>query len=257
MISPPAFLMRLPLLQRLIPSVFKRYAKVFKHRYLIERRMGVLYLIDQLNSVDRNLLIKGAWEPRQVKRLLELIGAEVRASEPMLFLDIGSHGALYSMLVAQAQPGAHIIAFEPDPTNLVQLRANLFINGMLERIEVMDCAVGDAEGTIPFHQATDANRGTSRMTAISEAERRRTIDVRVARLDTLVSAKDSLLVMKIDIEGGEMLALAGMDGLFAQNRVLMQVESFGERAGEVKAYLEAKGFRLLETIDHDHFFLKS
>lgn len=256
MIAPPRFLMRLPFLQRLIPSVFKRYARIFLHRYTVERRMGALFLIDQLNSVDRNLLIKGAWESRQIEALLARINGLRRAGEPLVFLDIGAHGALYSILVAQAQPDARIVAFEPDPTNLVQLRANLFINGLLERIEVKDCAIGATEGTIPFHQATDANRGTSRMTEIAESERRRTIEVRVAPLDAVMDVSGSLLVMKIDIEGGEMLALAGMERLMRANRVLVQVESFGAQAGVVQAHLEARGFRLLETIDHDHFFLK-
>jgi hypothetical protein len=47
MFAPPSCLMRAPLLRRLIPSVLRRYAKLFKHRYSIERRMGALFLIDQ------------------------------------------------------------------------------------------------------------------------------------------------------------------------------------------------------------------
>ena len=51
------------LLRRLSFGLFRRYAKTFKHRYVVERRMGVLLLLDQLNKVDMHLLCSGAWEP--------------------------------------------------------------------------------------------------------------------------------------------------------------------------------------------------
>ena len=256
MFSPPSFLMNAPLLRRLVPSILRRYARMFKHRYVIERRMGALFLIDQKNSVDRNLLIKGAWEPQQVETLKALIAKHKRAGEKSIFLDIGAHGAMYSIIVANENLADRIVAFEPEPTNLAQLRANLFINHLLGRIEVIEKAASDHTGRIPFFLAQEGNRGGSRMTENEPEILIGKIEVDAAPMDAMVEFKDGFVTAKIDVEGSEMTVLAGMTNIIAGNRCLFQIESFDERFAELKSWLEARGFAHLVTVDFDHFFLK-
>lgn len=256
MFPPPPFLMNAPLLRRILPSLWRRYAKLFKHRYVIERRMGALFLIDQKNSVDRNLLIKGAWEPRQISTLKELIGKHRRPSEAATFLDIGAHGALYSIILALDNLADQIVAFEPDPTNLVQLRANLFINHLLERIEVIDKAASDSAGRIPFFVAKESNRGGSRMTEKEPEILDHRIEVDAARLDDMVDLKDRFVIAKIDVEGSELTVLAGMTKTIAANRCLFQIESFDDGVEALKAWMAERGFSYQMTVDFDHFFLK-
>ena len=255
--SPPAFLMQLPVLRRLIPSILKRYGALFHHRYLIEKRMGALFLIDQKNSVDRNLLIKGAWEPKQIETLKRLIRAHRRAGQPVTFLDIGAHGALYSIILAQENLADRIVAFEPEPTNLIQLKANLFINHLIGRIEVIDKAASDKPGRIPFFFGTEANRGGASMEEehpVSELAGR--TEVEADTLDNMVSVAGNLVIGKIDVEGAELTVLAGMEKTIAANRCMFQIESFTDRFAPLKARMEQLGFRYLETVDFDHFFLK-
>jgi FkbM family methyltransferase len=257
MISPPEFLMSIPLVKRWIPSVLRRYARFLKHRFVVERRMGALLLIDQKNSVDRNLLIKGAWERPQVEKLKQLIGKYRQASQKVTFLDIGAHGALYSIILAQEKLADRIIAFEPEPTNLIQLKANLFMNDMLARIELIEKAVSDKKGRIPFYTGSDANRGGASMEdehPVSDFGGR--IEVDADRLDALVDVAENLIVGKIDVEGAELTVLAGMEKTIAANRGLFQIESFTSTFPALKSRMEQLGFVHLETIDFDHFFLK-
>lgn len=256
MLAPPAFLVRAPLLRRLIPSVLKRYAKMFKHRYSVERRMGALFLIDQRNAVDRNLLIKGAWEPKQVQTLLKAIEDHHRHGENVLFLDIGSLAALYSIMVAKQGVAGRIIAFEPEPSNQAQLRANLLLNGLLERVEVCTLAASDRIGTIPFFVANDTNRGTSRMTATDMQMIDRQIEVEASPVDDVINVSDHLVVAKIDVEGSELTVLKGMQKIISLNRCLLQVESFDARSAELRKWLESRGFVYLKTVEFDHYFFK-
>jgi FkbM family methyltransferase len=256
MFSPPAFLMDAPLLRRIVPSVLRRYAKIFKHRYVIEERMGGLFLIDQRNSVDRNLLIKGAWEPQQVETLKDMIRKSRRAGESVTFLDIGAHGALYSIILAKEKLADRIVAFEPDPTNLVQLRANLFINHMLERIEVIDKAASDSKARIPFFVAKESNRGGSRMTEKEPEILDHRIEVESEPLDDMVQIEGNLVVAKIDVEGSELTVLKGMTKTIAANRCLFQIESFDDTVNELKAWMSEHGFVHQKTVDFDHFFVK-
>jgi FkbM family methyltransferase len=257
MISPPAFLMKLPLVNRWIPSILRRYGRIFRHRFLIERRMGALFLIDQKNSVDRNLLIKGAWERPQIERLKQLIRKHRRDKQSVTFLDIGAHGALYSIILAQEELADRIIAFEPEPTNLIQLNANLFINNLIGRIEVIDKAASDRTGRIPFFIGFDANRGDASMEEehpVSQLAGR--IEVDADRLDAMVKVSGNLVIGKIDVEGAELTVLSGMEATIAANRCLFQIESFTDRFPALKIRMEQLGFVYLETIDFDHFFLK-
>ncbi len=259
MLSPPAFLMKLPILRRLIPSVLKRYAGIFKHRYSIERRMGALYLLDQKNSVDRNLLIKGSWEPAQIAMLGDLLKTTKKAGEKAVFLDIGAHGALYSIIMRQTGLFERVVAFEPEPANLAQLRANLFINDLLGKIEVLELAASDQRGKIPFFIASDANRGGSRMTETVVAAGNRVvgaIEVEAAPVDAVIDFSGGLVVAKIDVEGSELTVLKGMDRVIADNRCLFQIESFAPTDATLKARLGELGFRHVATRDFDHFFVK-
>jgi len=219
--------------------------------------MGVLLLIDQLNSVDRNLLIKGAWEPQQIEALKRLICQHRRPSEPVTFLDIGAHGALYSMILANESLADRIVAFEPDPTNLVQLRANLLVNHMLTRVEVITKAASDEAGRIPFFVAKDSNRGASRMTEKEPEILDHQIEVDAARMDDMVDLKGGFVVAKIDVEGSELTVLSGMTNLISNNRCLFQIESFEDCVGDLKVWMNARGFEHLTTVNVDHFFLKN
>lgn len=256
MFSPENLIARFPVLRRIVPSVLRRYARTFKHRYSVEKRMGALFLIDQENSVDRNLLIKGAWEPRQVETLLRLINETKKSNRETLFLDVGAHGAMYSIIIAQHSLADRIIAFEPEPTNLAQLRANLFLNHLLHRIEVLEVAAHSQRGRIQFHVAKADNRGSSRMTEEGEANLERKIEVDAAPIDELVKFGGGLLVAKIDVEGSELTVLSGMSRLIAANRCLFQIECFDQNLDLLKARMAGYGFKVAAECEFDRYFVK-
>ena len=50
------------------------------------------------------------------------------------------------LLINRCVPRA--ILFEPDRQNIVQLRVNLLINGLLDSVELHEVALGDVEGRV-------------------------------------------------------------------------------------------------------------
>lgn len=257
MISPAGLIAHAPFLRRIVPSFYKRYARLFKWRYLVEKRMGLLFLLDQKNSVDRNLLTKGAWEPQQLEMLKRQIRSASTPDRETVFLDIGAHGALYSMMLKREGLVDRVIAFEPDPINLVQLKANLFINGMLEDITVIEKAASDEAGEIRFFMAVSTNRGGSRMTEEGDGALAGETVVQADRMDAMVSLEGALVVAKIDVEGSELKVLSGMEHTIAGNACLFQIESFDDTSPALKIWMAEHGFQHLTTVDFDHFFLKA
>lgn len=249
--------MQRPSLKRLKFSLSKRFSRLTKHRYTVEKRMGVFYLIDQANAVDQHLIAKGAWEQPQVDALRRYIARYRVAGCRNVFLDIGAHGGLYSMLMHGDRTFDALIAFEPDPVNAAQLQANLFINHLVGEVTLVQAACTDKAGRVRFFAAAQKNRGMSRIEESTGLQGESMIDVETLTVDSIVPDHGSLIVAKIDVEGFELTALAGMEQVIANNTCLFQIESFAEQFPALNAWMLARGFSLLETVEHDHFYYKA
>lgn len=252
---PPRAIMQAPILMRLLPSIFRRYALWFKWRYLVEKRMGSLFLIDQRNLVDKHLLVRGSWDAPQMDRLFGLAEALFpRARGPRQFFDIGAHGGLYAIRFAAIADAADRIAVvECDPLNLAQLGGNLFVNGLVHRVQVHPVAATDATTTVRLNIAPENNRGVSRIDRTDAISFSGVCDVPGRRMDDLWSGEALPLIAKIDVEGHEARVLAGMERMLACP-ALLQIEIFPEGLEAIKAQLAARGFRHLSSIDQDHYF---
>jgi FkbM family methyltransferase len=263
MFRTPDFLQDTPLFKRLIPSLSKRYAKWLKPRFMIESRHGVNLLLDQLNLVDRVVLTRGYWEKKQLDYLLS-VSTKLRQTQQtqssMLFLDIGSHWGLYSIVMKKHFPDIEVIAFEPEVVNHAQLLANLLINDMLSEAQVHRVAVSDHEGEI-YLTRPEHNRGVTHVTEGVESvpSRNAVVEkVRCLTVDSLLgTVKDTVIVAKIDVEGHEVSVLRGMARLLRDNQCLLQIESFPENMPMLENLMTEAGFSRLKTIDRDHYFTNS
>lgn len=243
-------------IDRLATSVLSRYARWTRPRFTVERRDGLLFLIDQGNAIDKRLLVNGAWEQEQMKLLVDLAASACTDKSPAIFLDIGAHGALYAMTMQRTGLFNRVIAFEADPFNATQLRTNLLINDMLDEVEVVERAVSSQPGTTDFHIAADYYRGGSRIDPDGNATAvTRTITVQTVRLDDILCMKGMTIVAKIDVEGHELSVFSGMKRLLEHNRWVIQVESFPEKVDRTFEMLGACGLDHVRTIDFDHYFM--
>lgn len=179
---------------------------------------GTRLLLDPRNYIDREIVLKGGYEADAIAAFV----AEARACDAVL--DIGANIGLYSIAVARGT-GAEVVAFEPDPRNLAQLNANLFLNGLETRVRVRGEAVGAMASAGTLFAQRD---GTDFSTALSGMAERPAgaveIAVPVVALDGLYPWKGRRLAIKMDIEGYELQALQGMTALLADNSVHLQIE---------------------------------
>jgi FkbM family methyltransferase len=253
---PPRAVMEAPILMRLLPSIFRRYAGLFKWRYTVEKRMGGLFLLDQRNLVDKNMLVRGAWDAPQQDHLFGLVERLFPASGgPRQFYDVGAHGALYAIRFALlGRADDRVAVVECDPVNLAQLHGNLFVNNLVSRITVHALAATDHSGTLTLNIAPDNNRGVSRLDAQGSITFKGQCAVPGRRLEDLWSGEILPLIAKVDVEGHENATLRGMEKMLRACPALLQVEIFPETLGETKALLAGWGFRHIHSIADDHYF---
>jgi FkbM family methyltransferase len=74
---------------------------------------------------------------------------------------------------------------------------------MLSKVEVIEKAVSHGEGKLEFIIGYDNNRGLSRIMDGTKTAKEEVIEVVSTTIDVSSSYKDSLIVCKIDVEGGE------------------------------------------------------
>ena len=119
-----------------------------------------------------------------------------------LFVDVGANLGSYTVLAA-AVAGAKVIAFEPQPTNFARLRENIEVNGIADRVEAMQFAVGAEPGQLRF-----TGSGTTCHLVGPEEAAHDAIDVPVMTLDAALAGREPTMI-KIDVEGFESAVIAG------------------------------------------------
>jgi FkbM family methyltransferase len=105
-----------------------------------------------------------------------------------------------------------VVVVEANPESQHLLERNVAQNGFADRVELERAAVAAAVGTATFYW--DASDGSTSGLARPD-NLGGTYEVRVATIDSLLEGEPALDVVKIDIEGGEVGALAGMQTTLA------------------------------------------
>ena len=170
------------------------------------------------------------------------------------FVDVGANQGFYTILASKrVGPSGIVYAFEPAPTEVRKLRANLRIN-RCRNVVVEEMALGAAPGKAEFfmylrHQGSwsGLRKGADDVEVAA-----RVIEVAITSLDEYFADPPlkRLDIMKVDVEGGELHVLKGAARTIQSMRpiVLCEVESrrtgqWGYDASAIINELEAMDYR--------------
>jgi FkbM family methyltransferase len=190
------------------------------------------------------------YEPALVTALQRLVG------QGFVCADVGANVGVLTLYLAQSVgESGKVIAFEPVRENAALLRRNVRRNRLESRVTIEQVAVTD--GVPPMIQLFPARWGTHAEWTISHefASRedgipveRRPIRVAAVSLDSYFPPGSRLDLVKMDIEGAEPQAIAGMRRILADAQPLLVLE-FHREVGwpAIPALLQA-GYTL-EALD--------
>jgi FkbM family methyltransferase len=150
-------------------------------------------------------------------------------------LDIGAAGGAHLLVMAQAVgPQGHVVGFEPRPGSLRMLERVVRLAGLGNRVRLLPIALSDRRGEVElripvvptrahFHGSTADRRGTAAFRRMPYRE----IQVPTDTLDAVVAAQglDRVDVVKCDVEGAELLVLAGATRVLEELRPILIVEA--------------------------------
>ncbi len=172
-------------------------------------------------------------------------------------LDVGANIGWWTIPLGRhlAKGGGRVVAFEPVPSNRARLEWALDANGLRGSVTVAAVALGDAPGELGmwFKGAeTGAESGTA---ALVRGEGEAHLKVPVVTLDAWAAERslERCDLMKLDIEGAELLMLRGAERFIARHRPLIFGEfeaywltTFGSTFLDVAAWAERMGYRMLK-----------
>ena len=153
-----------------------------------------------------------------------------------VFFDVGANFGYYSLLVSDfSGRTAEVYAFEPFAPNHRLLNRNKALNG-LERLRTFKLALSDRDGEVEFLLPKEDNLGHGRILADEKlATPERSVErVATTTLDVFVArhAVEKIDFIKVDIEGAEMLFLAGAAETLRRLRPALMIECNPEGLAE-------------------------
>jgi len=173
-------------------------------------------------------------------------------------VDVGANKGQFSLAFRALRPAAHIIAFEPLP-EAADIYERLFARDRLTRLERV--ALSNSKGAAQFHVTDRADnssllkpgKGHERAAGVRCA---RTIEVPVERLDECVDVSRLAhpILLKVDVQGGELDVFEGCDALADFDYIYAELGFVALYEGqplfqEVNEYLARRGFTIAGVFD--------
>ncbi len=178
----------------------------------------------------------------------------------MTVFDIGANQGYFTILASRALGASgKVFAFEPAPPEFLKLRTNLRIN-RCRNVVAESQAIGCSRGRTEFHLCLDYQGSFSsiRQQARDVTSRRELIEVPITMLDEYVRENnlESVDLIKVDAEGGELDALKGATQVLRQLRPAVLCEladvrtrPWGYAARDIYSYLISFGYRWYRFTD--------
>jgi FkbM family methyltransferase len=163
-----------------------------------------------LGPDDRNAYLVNTYEPMTVELAQQL------CQPGMHVLDMGAHVGYFSLLFSVlVGPAGQVYTLEPNPENLKKIRAMIEIN-RLQNIRVFPFAASDQSGEVQF--ITENTGSMGHIATLPSENRAAAVTVRAVRMDDLACDQgiDRIDLIKMDVEGAELKALASMAGLIGR-----------------------------------------
>ncbi|MEG6617379.1 FkbM family methyltransferase [Peptococcaceae bacterium 1198_IL3148] len=138
-----------------------------------------------------------------------------RLSVDDLVIDVGANVGNHTLYLASVV-GCEVIAIEPNETLAEAIIESAALNGLADRVHVEKVAAALSEGYGRFVREIQENLGAQSV-ELGEG------NIRVMPLDSLLLPKP-VKVIKVDVEGMELLVLQGAETLLRNDRPMLYVE---------------------------------
>jgi len=242
------YLITLPILKRIIPSIGIRLLKILKKNRGFFNIDGFKMYLDFLDPIDRTIILNKTYEIEEINILTKLINNHSTTK----FIDIGANCGFYSFYFAKQN--LEVLAFEPNSEALLKMNNTITKNQNLkERIKIFPFGISNINSKMQMrsmvkHGYTQTGGSSVTNDKISENNKYKIYEGDFKNGDEVLNFKGDNLAIKIDVEGHELNVLKGIQTLLKSNKCIIQIEIFEKNFSSVNSYLIEHNFILVDQI---------
>ncbi|HJR46220.1 MAG TPA: FkbM family methyltransferase [Actinomycetota bacterium] len=216
------------------------------------KRLGLRFVLDLRDNLQRVLFFAGVYEPAVLGRILSEL------SQGAVYVDGGAHVGVHALPVSKALGtlgGGRVYAVEPNEEASNRLREAAHANGLA--VEIVPFALSDLQRTLTLRsdeRYADADLGV--LSAYGTGDK--IVQVKATTFDDWAEAVrlERLDIVKLDVEGSEGAALAGMSrtlrrlrpGLVIVETKEASLRRAGGTADEIHSFLRDHGYTHEATV---------
>ncbi len=200
---------------------------------------GLILAIDPEAYMDRSFLNGSYYEREVLDAILANLGRDG------VLWDVGANAGFHSVTIKHLRPDSTIIAFEPVPFIAFRLMMNAELNGL--DVRLLPIALAEQSGYQRLSIKIAGNSGLSSLNPWPDVKYDSDISCRVEAGDCLIEngTAPGPTVIKLDIEGGEFLALRGLiRWLDSKDLRAIIFESAPNHLAPISELLAGKGFNI-------------
>lgn len=174
--------------------------------------------------------VRGRHLASDIQTVLELAAGDCYNLEkvnwsPDVVIDCGGNTGLFTLASSSRWPNAKIICFEPMPENFELIQRHIAINGLENKVDLIQAAVGASKRSARFF-IRDANQGS----LDDSLDFGSAIDVNVLHLWKVYgSIQTEKVLIKLDVEGAEFEILQDFFQHQPLRQLVMLLEVHGPR----------------------------
>ena len=237
------FILKIPILKRLVPSLGIRISKLFKKNRGYYNIKNIIFYLDFLDPVDRQIILNKEYEQDAVNFLED----EMRKNFFSNFLDIGANSGYYSFYFAKKFSDLKIQAFEPNVDAYNKFLKTILKNSF-KNVEISNFGLSNINNKVKMITWFKHGIAKTNSTILDKSHDKKNSKIFEANLrigDEVINISEKKLVLKIDVEGHELSVLDGLKLLLNKNKSLILIEIADEKFEKVNKYLSEKNFRII------------
>ena len=252
-----SFFRKIPILKRIYPSLIYRIFILFKKNFFIYKFNNINLLLHLNDPIDRSILLFDFYENEQIRYLNTIF----KKNKINYFFDIGSNSGIYSLIIAKLYKKVNVFSFEPVKSTFLKLKKNTSLNSNLKNIKKYNYGLSNKNSKLKM-KAKKKNGfiQSGGFGVVEQNDSVKNLHTEYAlfkRGDSEFKFKQKSICLKIDVEGHELYVLGGLNHIFKNNKIFLQIEIFPEKYNKVSKKLRNFGFTKINQINADHYFIKN
>ena len=240
------FLVKLPILKRLIPSLGVRLLSILKKNRGYFKINNIKMFLDFLDPIDRQIILTEEYEHEEFVIFSKLI----KDNSINNFIDVGANCGFYTFHLSN---NLNVFAFEPNLEAYEKLEKTLKKNNIYkDKVKLYPFGISDKNSVLKMKTKVKfgyVQTGGSSVSNPIEEEGHELFEADFKIGDEVLKLNNQKLAIKIDVERHELSVLKGFVNLLNTNDCLIQIEIFQKNFKEVDQFLKDNKFSKFSSFD--------